>query len=78
MGFPSSGSGRLIDPSTLSPEARREIDRRIFGPLPDNVQQYIRKLRDRLTVTFDIEVIEDDLGAYWESDSEDDFHPKKM
>lgn len=78
MGFPPSGSGRLVNGVNLQPAARREIERKIFGPVPESEEKYIKEYRDRLTVTFDTTAIDEDGGAYWESDSDDDFHPKDM
>lgn len=79
MGFPASGSGRVHDLFDLGRIARNEIGRRIFGPLPESENRYIKEYRDRLAVTFDTRALtEDGWGAYEDSDSEDDFHPKTM
>jgi hypothetical protein len=78
MGFPLSGSGRLVNRANLQPAARREIERRVFGPVPESEENYIKECRDRLAVTFDIQAVDGDGGVYWESDSDNDFHPKDM
>ncbi|KAF8852742.1 hypothetical protein BDZ45DRAFT_749328 [Acephala macrosclerotiorum] len=80
MGFPANGSGKVHSLASLTPESRREIERRIFGPLPTNEQLYYNEYRDRLTVTFDIQplVYTEEQGAYDDSDEEDNFHPRDI
>ncbi|CZR63118.1 uncharacterized protein PAC_13015 [Phialocephala subalpina] len=63
MGFPPSGTGVVHSLATLTPESRRAIERRIFGPVPKDEVAWWNEHRDRLTVTYN---------------KADDFHPSQL
>lgn len=82
MGFKPSGSGQVVKLTGLTPETKLEIERRIFGLLPDKANKFYREYRNRLTITFDTDTGEEEndvfYGHYHESDSEDDWHPREV
>ncbi|KAE8454668.1 hypothetical protein EG329_000291 [Mollisiaceae sp. DMI_Dod_QoI] len=73
MGFPSSGSSKIHKLASLTPESRRKIERKIFGPVPTDEVIWWNEQRDKLCVACDSTF----LPAYL-SDSEDDFHPSQI
>ncbi|KAE8449131.1 hypothetical protein EG329_008515 [Mollisiaceae sp. DMI_Dod_QoI] len=70
MGFPLGGSGWVHSLVSLIPESWAEIERRIFGPVTTDEKLYYKEYRDRLTVTFDTESVEYDLGTGAQSEGD--------
>lgn len=83
MGLSANGTGKVHKLQGLDAATRREIERRIFGPVPEEAKKYYKEYQDRLAVTFDVGPLQTENvfpagGAYAESDSDDDFHPTSM